>query len=149
MAGLGTRVRPHSLVQPKALLSIAGKPVLQHIMDYLLQLTPTEFIFVISPGDLGGRVRQFMQTVYPAVAAQIMVDSGSRLIAHQATVWEDTGTIDAILGTNGSSFHALRFLVERAAGGSGIQSNCIIVPPVYVSDTATLTECVVGPYVSV
>ena len=33
VAGKGTRLRPHTLTKPKVLLPIAGKPMLQHIID--------------------------------------------------------------------------------------------------------------------
>ncbi|HPP40439.1 MAG TPA: 2-C-methyl-D-erythritol 4-phosphate cytidylyltransferase, partial [Candidatus Kapabacteria bacterium] len=37
VAGVGTRLRPHTYSQPKVLLNVAGKPILAHILDSLLQ----------------------------------------------------------------------------------------------------------------
>jgi glucose-1-phosphate thymidylyltransferase len=70
-AGLGTRLRPHTLTRPKALLTVAGRPVLAHILDKLLELEANprfagdlEFIFVI--GHLGEQIVGFVQRDYLA-----------------------------------------------------------------------------------
>ena len=36
VAGIGTRLRPHTHTQPKALIPIAGKPILAHITENLI-----------------------------------------------------------------------------------------------------------------
>ena len=33
LAGYGTRLRPHTYTRPKPLITVAGKPVLGHILD--------------------------------------------------------------------------------------------------------------------
>jgi len=38
MAGLGTRLRPHTWSKPKQLISVAGKAVLDHVLDTLSSL---------------------------------------------------------------------------------------------------------------
>ncbi len=38
MAGLGTRLRPHTWSKPKQLISVAGKAVLDHVLDTLSTL---------------------------------------------------------------------------------------------------------------
>lgn len=62
IAGLGTRVRPHTHVRPKPMLSLAGKPVLGHLMDYLLQLDPSSFIVIV--GERGEQVEQYVREHY-------------------------------------------------------------------------------------
>jgi glucose-1-phosphate thymidylyltransferase len=46
LAGLGTRLRPHTLTRPKPMLPIAGKPIVEHIVDELRGLPVDEIIFV-------------------------------------------------------------------------------------------------------
>ncbi len=36
VAGFGARLPPHAFAQPKALLRVAGKPILGHILDELV-----------------------------------------------------------------------------------------------------------------
>ena len=55
-------MRPHTYAVPKALLPIAGKPVLSHILDPLLLLNPEEVIFVI--GHLGDHIVEYVQSNY-------------------------------------------------------------------------------------
>ncbi|MFN8558825.1 MAG: sugar phosphate nucleotidyltransferase [Dehalococcoidia bacterium] len=273
MGGRGTRVRPHTHVRPKPLMTIAGKPVLSHILDYLMPLAPSEAIFIVNPGPLGEQVRDFVASAYPALparfivqqeargqahavglaepyvreralimfvdtlfeadleqlrapaddgailthyvedpsrfgvvvteggrvtrfvekpsepvshdaiigiyvinhperlfaaihmlmerggarggeyfladAAQVMVDEGARFTPVRATAWQDTGTIAAIIGSEGPPFQAHHYLLDRCARVEGVVDNSVIVPPVYLPASATVTESVVGPYVSV
>ena len=62
-AGSGTRLRPHTFTSPKTLIHIAGRPIL----DYLLEPLPTlpdlsELIFIV--GDKGGQIREYVETYY-------------------------------------------------------------------------------------
>jgi len=61
-AGVGIRLRPHTYSEPKALLNVAGKPILGHILDNLIPLKPTEVIFVI--GFLGQKIIDFVKKNY-------------------------------------------------------------------------------------
>ncbi len=36
-AGIGTRLRPHTLTRPKVMLTVAGKPIIGHIADTLME----------------------------------------------------------------------------------------------------------------
>ncbi|SYZ73235.1 conserved hypothetical protein [Candidatus Zixiibacteriota bacterium] len=62
VAGIGTRMRPHTYSIPKPLLPVAGKPVLAHVIDPLLPLEPEEVVFVI--GHLGIQIVDFVQSNY-------------------------------------------------------------------------------------
>jgi glucose-1-phosphate thymidylyltransferase len=37
MAGWGTRLRPHTLTVPKPMLSVAGKPIVEHLVNDLVK----------------------------------------------------------------------------------------------------------------
>ena len=47
VAGIGSRLRPHTHTQPKSLIPVAGKPILGHILDQLIQAGIEEMVFVI------------------------------------------------------------------------------------------------------
>ncbi|NNJ10061.1 NTP transferase domain-containing protein [Chloroflexales bacterium ZM16-3] len=61
-AGLGTRLRPHTYSKPKPLVSVAGKPVLAHIIDDLLDLQIDELICVT--GYLGDQIERYVRERY-------------------------------------------------------------------------------------
>ena len=47
VAGIGSRLRPHTHTQPKALIPVAGKPILSHIIDALQDAGFNDFVFII------------------------------------------------------------------------------------------------------
>jgi len=64
VAGIGIKLRPHTHTQPKALLPVAGKPILAHIVDGLIAGGFTEFVFIT--GYLGSKVESFIFSRYPS-----------------------------------------------------------------------------------
>ena len=88
MAGMGKRMRPHTLVTPKPLIEFAGKPMVHHIVEELARTChePIEEIaFVI--GDFGKEAEKSLIAVAEKVGAK-----GS--IYHQE---EALGTAHAVL----------------------------------------------------
>lgn len=66
VAGIGTRLRPHTYTAPKVLLPVAGKPILGHILDELVALGLTEVTFII--GYKGEMIRDFVLDNYDLTA---------------------------------------------------------------------------------
>ncbi|ASQ90751.1 nucleotidyl transferase [Prosthecochloris sp. GSB1] len=62
VAGIGTRLRPHTLSQPKVLLNVAGKPIIGHIMDKLIASGIDEAIVII--GYLGEMIESYLKKHY-------------------------------------------------------------------------------------
>src|ERR1017187_4990543 len=71
VAGIGSRLRPHTHTQPKALVPVAGKPILAHIVDELIQIGLKDFIIVI--GYLGDKFEQFFREKYPDINVHFIV----------------------------------------------------------------------------
>jgi glucose-1-phosphate thymidylyltransferase len=59
VAGAGTRLKPHTLTTPKALLAVAGKPILGHILDQVAAAGAEQVVLVVGPGEQGERLRAF------------------------------------------------------------------------------------------
>ena len=47
VAGIGSRLKPHTFTIPKPLMEVAGKPILDRIIEQSLELNPSEIIFVV------------------------------------------------------------------------------------------------------
>jgi glucose-1-phosphate thymidylyltransferase len=65
VAGIGSRLRPHTHSQPKSLVPVAGKAILAHIVDALVESGISDFIFIT--GYLGGQVEDFIKSNYPDI----------------------------------------------------------------------------------
>lgn len=63
VAGAGTKLRPHTYTQPKALIPLAGKTILSIIVDQLHEAGINDFIFII--GYLGEKIQDYVQKKYP------------------------------------------------------------------------------------
>jgi glucose-1-phosphate thymidylyltransferase len=63
VAGAGTRLRPLTYTQPKPLIPVAGKPIISFIIDQLLEVGVTEFVFII--GYLGEKIKLYVEEHYP------------------------------------------------------------------------------------
>jgi glucose-1-phosphate thymidylyltransferase len=63
LAGKGTRLRPHTHVTPKPMLKIAGKPVMDYILDDLKQLGGIDQIIYIT-GHLKEKVEEHVREKY-------------------------------------------------------------------------------------
>ena len=263
MAGLGTRLRPHTHSKPKPLLQVAGKTVLDHVLDKLEGLHIEEVVFII--GHLGDQVKKhiaahydfpasyveqdepkgqahalhlareylagsvfiiFVDTIfeadlgvlekttadgvifvkevedprrfgvvtveegyikgfvekperpvsnlaivglyyirdsalllecietvlaggiqtkgeyYLADALQLMVDRGAKLATGTVEVWADCGKPETLLATN-------RYLLDKSGGSHGRATNSVIVPPVHIASSASVTDSIIGPYASI
>lgn len=62
VAGIGTRLRPHTHTAPKGLLHVAGKPILGHVIDSLKQIKIDEVIFII--GFMGEQIVGYVKKNY-------------------------------------------------------------------------------------
>lgn len=72
MAGLGTRLRPHTWSKPKPLVSVAGKAVLGHVLDMFADLPPENLELVFIVGYLGEQVTAYLQENYPHLKASFV-----------------------------------------------------------------------------
>jgi glucose-1-phosphate thymidylyltransferase len=62
VAGVGRRLRPHTHTQPKALMHVAGRPILGHILDELVAAGIDEVVLVV--GHLGEKIEEFVRSRY-------------------------------------------------------------------------------------
>ncbi|MFC1922023.1 sugar phosphate nucleotidyltransferase [Chloroflexota bacterium] len=83
MAGLGTRLRPHTWSKPKQLISVAGKPVLDHVIDTLSTLSDPENVELINiVGYLGDQIEDHMRDWYPNIKSHFVIQEDPRGQSH-------------------------------------------------------------------
>jgi glucose-1-phosphate thymidylyltransferase len=80
VAGAGTKLRPFTYTQPKALIPLAGSTILGYIIDALLDYGAQEFVFVI--GHLGEKIQTYVQEKYPMLKAHFVVQTSRDGTAH-------------------------------------------------------------------
>jgi glucose-1-phosphate thymidylyltransferase len=83
VAGIGSRLRPHTHTQPKALVPVAGKPILAHIVDNLCDAGIHEFIFIV--GYLGDKIEEYIKTHYSNIDKQFIIQDPREGIGH--AIW--------------------------------------------------------------
>lgn len=68
VAGVGSRLRPHTFALPKVLLNVAGKPILGHILDKIVGEGISEGTIVV--GFMGDKIRDYVSQAFPAFRAE-------------------------------------------------------------------------------
>ena len=78
LAGKGTRLRPHTHITPKPMLKVAGKPVMEYILDDLRRLGNVEQIIYIT-GHLKEKVEEYARSEMdvPSVFIEQKVQDGT------------------------------------------------------------------------
>ncbi|MBF9222593.1 sugar phosphate nucleotidyltransferase [Hymenobacter ruricola] len=80
VAGIGSRLRPHTHTQPKSLVPVAGNTILGHIIDRLLGAGLTEFVFIV--GYLGDKIVRYVRRTYPDLNATFVVQEPREGLGH-------------------------------------------------------------------
>lgn len=71
MAGMGKRMRPHTLTTPKPLIPVAGKPIVQHLVEDILRMCSAkveEIAFVV--GRFGEEAEKELLAIANALGAK-------------------------------------------------------------------------------
>ena len=71
MAGRGSRLRPHTLTTPKPLIPIAGKPIVQRLVEDIVKICGEkvdEIAFII--GDFGKEVEEQLVGIAESLGAK-------------------------------------------------------------------------------
>ena len=79
MAGLGTRLRPHTWSKPKPLVALAGRTVLDYVLDMFKTVPETaEVEYVFITGLMGEQIKAYMAENYPDLRVSYVVQSEMR-----------------------------------------------------------------------
>jgi glucose-1-phosphate thymidylyltransferase len=74
-------------------------------------------------------------------ALKYMLENGEKFKIQRIDNWYDCGTVEALIETN-------RYLLKKTHYHKK-RGDSIVLPPVFVADSAKITQAIVGPYVSI
>ncbi len=101
VAGAGTKLRPHTYTQPKALIPLAGKTILSIIVEQLAEAGVHEFVFII--GYLGDKIQDFVREKYPHLETHFVQQNERQGIGHAIWLTRDLIRHDEIIIVLGDS----------------------------------------------
>lgn len=119
VAGLGSRLRPHTFTLPKVLLNVAGKPILGHILDHLTSSGVSEITLVV--GSMGDLIEQYVRENYsiPARFVEQQEANGLAHAVHLGLTDEDQEVL-VILGDTIFEFDLVRMMRECSDSAIGV-----------------------------
>jgi len=88
VAGVGTRLRPHTYALPKVLLNVAGKPILAHIIDKILEYGVNEATIIT--GYMGKLIEEFIHSKYPSVKVDFVEQKQMKGLGHAIWTGKET-----------------------------------------------------------
>lgn len=95
VAGVGSRLRPHTYSIPKVLLNVAGKPILGHILDKLIGEGINEATIVV--GYLGEMIQEFVRSSYPGLRVDYVEQEEALGLGHAIFLSRHTIGTDPLL----------------------------------------------------
>lgn len=95
VAGAGTKLRPHTYTQPKALIPLAGKTILSIIVDQLKDAGIHDFIFII--GYLGEKIQDYVKTNYPELNTHFITQNERHGTGHAIDITKEIVGKDEVI----------------------------------------------------
>lgn len=121
IAGIGTRLRPHTHAIPKALIKIAGRRIIDYILDQLLKLNFSEIIFIL--GYLGDRIKSYLTEVYGGKVNMRFIWQNQTLgLGHAVYITKEFAETEDLLIVLGDTifFHELSGVVNSGNNMIGV-----------------------------
>jgi glucose-1-phosphate thymidylyltransferase len=121
VAGAGTKLRPHTYTQPKALIPLAGKTILSFIVDQLVEAGVREFIFIV--GYLGEKIQDFVEEKYPHLQNHFVQQHERMGIGHAILLTREIVKDDEIIVVLGDSIceYDVKTVLESPSSQLGVK----------------------------
>jgi glucose-1-phosphate thymidylyltransferase len=121
VAGAGTKLRPHSYTQPKALIPLAGKTVLSIIIDQMQEAGIQEFVFIV--GYLGDKIRDYVKAKYPELKAHYVQQIDRQGIGHAIQITREVVKDDEVIVVLGDTIceYDVKSVVESDCSMLGVR----------------------------
>jgi glucose-1-phosphate thymidylyltransferase len=94
VAGVGSRLRPHTYSIPKVLINVAGKPIIGHILDKVIADGFDEATIIV--GYLGDKIREYVHSHY-SIRIDFVEQEERMGLAHAIYLTRQTFSADPLL----------------------------------------------------
>jgi len=118
VAGVGSRLRPHTFTLPKVLLNVAGKPILGHILDKIIGDGINEATIVV--GHMSEKIQEYLSTTYPDFRVQYVEQEERMGLGHAIYLSRETITDEPLLIILGDTIFDVDLGPVLAAGASAL-----------------------------
>jgi glucose-1-phosphate thymidylyltransferase len=95
VAGVGSRLRPHTFTLPKVLLNVAGKPILGHILDKIIGEGIQEGTIVV--GHMSDMIKEYVSRAYPSFRADYVEQDELLGLGHAIYLSRNTMNAEPVL----------------------------------------------------
>ncbi len=95
VAGVGSRLRPHTFTLPKVLLNVAGKPILGHILDKIIVEGIIEGTIVV--GNMSDLIKEYVSQAYPLFKADYVEQEDRLGLGHAIYLSRNTMDNEPVL----------------------------------------------------
>ncbi len=95
VAGVGSRLRPHTFELPKVLLNVAGRPILGHILEKVIGEGVTRATIVV--GHMGDMIRDYVAETYPSFEVDFVNQDEPLGLGHAIYVARNTVSSEPVL----------------------------------------------------
>ncbi|MFH1049825.1 MAG: sugar phosphate nucleotidyltransferase [bacterium] len=117
VAGVGTRLRPHTYSLPKVLLNVAGKPILAHIMDAIIEQGITKATIIT--GYMRKTVESFVRQRYN-IEVDFVPQKESLGLGHAIWTGQDTYDNEPLMIILGDTVFDVDLKLAEKSGISSI-----------------------------
>lgn len=121
VAGAGTKLRPHTYTQPKALIPLAGKTILSIIVDQLKEAGIKDFIFII--GYMGEKIQDYVTAHYPDLQCNFITQNERFGTGHAIELTRELVGDDELLIVLGDTIaeYDIRFVLDAPHSMLGVK----------------------------
>jgi glucose-1-phosphate thymidylyltransferase len=121
VAGVGTRLRPHTYSLPKVLLNVGGKPILAHILDSLIEQNITKATIIT--GYMGKLVEEYVSKRYSDIQFDFVLQEERLGLGHAIWTGKDTYNNDELMIILGDTIFDvdLKLAINNSANAIGIK----------------------------
>lgn len=121
VAGAGTKLRPHTYTQPKALIPIAGKTVLSIIIEQLVDAGIKDFILIV--GYLGDKIQNYVVEHFPDLNFNFIQQNDRLGLGHAIFLSKDAVGNDDLLIVLGDTICELDFhqFIQQSGSFLGVK----------------------------